>query len=396
MIKEVGIRGIRSVADVTLQLGGLTVLIGENGSGKSTILEALELLRRATYPAFLQDLNVIHGGLFGLGAPNGFQLSIVFEEGGQSWKYELSVGAQGPHAAIGHETFAMAHQPSVKLMYRRGQKSTLIEPGGNEVPINVPDDQPALAVVGSANPKSGLGRLYRLLQGIAVHVPFEVTPRWVGQAHNRPYDLRRSVTFMPAKSLDRLGTNLANVFAALRNQDNWSETMDLVRMGLGLDVDNVAVEADPGGGAAALSLKLKSLDKPIPAQGLSEGMLAFLCFVGLRQLETPNRSLLAFDEPDLHLHPALLARVVGFFEAIGAEHPVIVATHSDTLLDCLHEPSREVVVCELDAERHTRLRSLDATALDKWLADFRGVGALRGEGYLDSVVERPDSSATGE
>lgn len=39
------VRGMRSLADVELDLRGLTVLIGENGSGKSTILEAVELLR---------------------------------------------------------------------------------------------------------------------------------------------------------------------------------------------------------------------------------------------------------------------------------------------------------------------------------------------------------------
>lgn len=39
------IEGLRTLADVTLSLDGLTVLVGENGTGKSTITEALELVR---------------------------------------------------------------------------------------------------------------------------------------------------------------------------------------------------------------------------------------------------------------------------------------------------------------------------------------------------------------
>lgn len=280
-------------------------------------------------------------------------------------------------------------------MERRGTQCTFTDNGTTET-VNLPSDQPALAVLGVVKADSAIGHVFSALQGIEVHVPFEVTPRWIGQAHNRPHEMRRSVHFLPAQALDRLGTNLPNVFASLRNQANWHETMDLVRMGLGLEIENVVVEADPGGGAAALSLKVAAVDKPIPAMRLAEGMLTFLCFVGLRQLSRPHRSLLAFDEPDIHLHPALLARVVEFFEVLAEKHPVVLATHSDALLDCLHDPASSVVICELDRDHHTRLRQLDTDALDEWLADYKGVGGIRGDGYLDSVVAPRQGSEAGE
>ncbi len=97
---------------VCLSLDRLTVLIGENGTGKSTILEAIELLRRATYPAFLSELNVIHGGLFGLGAPNGFDLWAVVEKEPIAWRYNLRVGAKGTAAVIEHETHSVRGENS--------------------------------------------------------------------------------------------------------------------------------------------------------------------------------------------------------------------------------------------------------------------------------------------
>ena len=125
-----------------------------------------------------------------------------------------------------------------------------------------------------------------------------------------------------------------------------------------------------------------------------ERQLAYLAFVALFRLRRSEmgraeRSLLAFDEPETHLHPATLARVVGFFEREATRHPVILGTQSDALLDYLESPATSVRVCELDGERlATRVSTLDPTQLEKWLEDYRGLGAIRSEGYLQEVVRR--------
>lgn len=64
-ITKLYISGLRVIEDVTLDLDGLTVLIGNNGTGKSSILEALELLRNAGKAIqFVTDVVMkAHGGL---------------------------------------------------------------------------------------------------------------------------------------------------------------------------------------------------------------------------------------------------------------------------------------------------------------------------------------------
>jgi predicted ATPase len=117
---------------------------------------------------------------------------------------------------------------------------------------------------------------------------------------------------------------------------------------------------------------------------LSDGQVSFLCFLAMCELGQ-GRSLLAFDEPELHLHPGLLARVLFMLEYVAKTHPVVLATHSDRLLDALEAPAESVVLCDLNANGSTRLRRPDAPRLAQWLEDYRGVGSLRAEGLVEHV-----------
>ena len=242
---------------------------------------------------------------------------------------------------------------------------------------------------GSATSRTTFMRMQRALASIEVHLPFDVFPAWAARAHNRPSAMRGSMLLQPTDHLDRLGGNIANAYHSLRvehDDEHWRTTMDYVRLGLGDRVESVNTRADASGGSIALWLKIKHRDAQIPAAGLSDGTLAYLAFVALYRLR-PARSLLVFDEPDLHLHPAMLARVSGFFEAMAADGPVVITTHSDRLLDTLRDPAAVVRVCELEEpEATTRVRALDREALSAWLDEYRGVGELRSAGYLHTVL----------
>jgi hypothetical protein len=101
------------------------------------------------------------------------------------------------------------------------------------------------------------------------------------------------------------------------------------------------------------------------------------------QLNWPNRpSLLALDEPDLHLHPTLAARLMMELQDYAKTTPVLVATHSDALLDVLDAPATQTGVLTLDADMSTRLGQLHPEALARWLKEYRGLGELRHQGML--------------
>jgi energy-coupling factor transporter ATP-binding protein EcfA2 len=104
-ITQLDVGGMRCIAASTLELGAFTVLIGENGAGKSTIVEAAELLRKAATEApFVEKLYQPHDGtrLFRSGA-NLLRLGACIEGNGSPLLYGIEVLRDGTYLSISSE-----------------------------------------------------------------------------------------------------------------------------------------------------------------------------------------------------------------------------------------------------------------------------------------------------
>ena len=106
-ITSIRIAGMRAIENVEIPLNGLTVLIGDNGTGKSTILEAFEIMRQAAKPvSFVTDiLERAHGGLATLLRRGSHQitLAVTLEGGGPGLMYSFSAALIGAAAHIVEE-----------------------------------------------------------------------------------------------------------------------------------------------------------------------------------------------------------------------------------------------------------------------------------------------------
>jgi predicted ATPase len=155
------------------------------------------------------------------------------------------------------------------------------------------------------------------------------------------------------------------------------------------------VTPDPGGGLVAVSVKRRDLEQPLQAADLSDGQLAWLAFVAMTRLNA-GRSLLAIDEPESHLHPSLLGRVVELLKCVDGGAPVLVSTHSDRVLELVDEPARSIRVCQLDEKGSSSVTGLEEEHLALWLKEFGDVAQLRASGYLPRVLKAAAKSDRGK
>jgi predicted ATPase len=255
-------------------------------------------------------------------------------------------------------------------------------------------EQLALGGFGAAAPNMFIERLLAALRGIEAHVGFETRASWVARSYQRTESLRGASTLFPAQRLELMGVNLANAWWELQSRasSRWDETMEIVRLGLGERVDKVIVTPDPGGGNVYLSVRFKDMAEPVVAANLSDGQLSWLGFVAMVRLNE-RRSLLAIDEPELHMHPALLGRVISLLTSAGAKAPVLISSHSDRVLELLDDPADALRVCSMEGSRAV-LSRIDTEKLPLWLKQFGDLGQLRASGYLPRVLEATQKGDT--
>ena len=108
-------------------------------------------------------------------------------------------------------------------------------------------------------------------------------------------------------------------------------------------------------------------------------MIVYLCLLSLI-LHPLQRAVLALDEPDAHLHPSAVRRLMALAHD-PAERHLIVVTHSNALLDELQDPAASIRIVESTRDG-ARIRKLDAAALDIWRSEYR-LSDLRRTGLLD-------------
>lgn len=393
-ITELRVRGLRTLEDVRLKLGPLTILIGENGAGKSSMAEACVLLGKLGRDSFIDQFTSAHGGFATLlrrGATS-IGLGLRLEGNGHPLEYDIELTSEGGQLVITSETLELdnGQKPgSTTNVFSRKRGDAVVDTvaASRRGEIKLNDTRPLVSGFGVMPPNPAIPRLLTALQNIEVHVPFTTTPGWAARTLRIPPVLRQSATIEPADRLAFGGVNLANAFHALKNEkppEHWQQTMEYVRLGLGADVQSIDTRVDPGGGQIAIALRRSGAATSEPAFSLSDGMLSYLAFVALYRLEAPT-PLLVFDEPEVHLHPSLLGRVLGFFDAISERTNVLLCTHSDRLLDGLDDPAGSAALIELGADRASKILRPDAAVLKEWLTKYGGLGTLRAEGY-EAVV----------
>lgn len=342
MLTTLAVAGYRSLRDVTLPLGALTVVTGPNGSGKSNLYRSLRLLARTA-----------RGELIGAVAREGGIGSLLWagpERGGTQGTVR-----KGPISVL----LGYASDDDVGYLIDLG----LPQVGQDSFFLRDPEIKRERVFVGpSARPANILvDRLRRVTRVRAEGwvtleqelEPYEsiVTDLADGDSAPELLGLRRTMTGWrfydhfrvdpesPARlpqvgtrslTLAHDGANVASVWATL------------MEVGLADPLDEAVGEAFPGARVAVaavdgqfrLQLHQRGLLRPLEATELSDGTMRYL-LLGAALLPARPPPLIVLNEPEASLHPGLLAPLAALIVEAATRSQVVVVTHSSTLAEAL-------------------------------------------------------------
>ena len=327
-IARVRFSGLRTAAGIQLDCEPMTVLIGPNGVGKSTLIEGLELLRKIpSGPEFIHALHDDHGGVSHLlrHGESELKLGVELTDDVTSLSYDLTLARRNGGFTLAHESLHHEGEP----LFVRDSDTMLMAPAVWPQEVAGTTHKlmpwPTLATLSMSMTSPFATRVSNALASVQVHVPFATQARWFGPGVVPDRNMRNDNIVQSTDRVDRGGANLANAFHALRNRPDWLDTLDTIKLLIDDDIADVTTPASASGGSIGLAVSYRS-SGTVPAFALSDGTLALLAVIAIARLDggdTP-RSLVVLDEPDLHLHPSAISQVVALLEECSVRHPVVM------------------------------------------------------------------------
>jgi predicted ATPase len=179
---------------------------------------------------------------------------------------------------------------------------------------------------------------------------------------------------------DFLEESFANLAVVLNNMKYGSEfkTIDDLLARFYPMYGEVHVMIDSG--TAQLWIREQGLETSIPSTRLSDGTLRFLSLLTVLCHPKPP-PLICIEEPELGLHPEVVALIAELLKSASKRTQLIVTTHSRDLVNALSDQPESVVVCGRGEDYGTDFRRLSQDRLNSWLEDYQ-LGELWAAGEI--------------
>lgn len=356
MLKRVEFTGIKALLDIKLDLEPLTVLVGPNGCGKSTVLDQIELLCGCTFPDTQSRNNSGMAGIyFQEHNPDLIETANVKAE--KSWMGSTVEGASY-QLRVGHRSLSNPWFERIQIKLQQAPHSPEIS-----LPKKLQND--SLLAYNASLQDSFSWRVQRL-------------------ALERRMILAPSPVDAPLNSFAPSGEGLATLLLHLAA--NSMESYAALQRDLSAVVphfERLYVRQ-----ANAEELKFSNLKQGyvidlsfrgsgrIPATMASEGTLFALAL--LTALHAPDMPrIILMDDIDHGLHLSAQYKMVEAIRKVMAVQPdlqVVCSSHSPIMLDCFK--TEEVRVMALDKDGRSRLKPLNTHPEFKRWSRSMGTGEL--------------------
>lgn len=411
MIETIRIKGFRALKDVEIALpaGKPLVLIGENASGKSTILDALAMICAAANGRVGRTI-LDRGGWEAItwaGTSTEVELVVrfshqspVFQKEGAPVEYMIRLGSMRSIATVLDEEIRIYKQGLTKrpLVVLKGGVANWVsnvQTWGNDAVASATSDgsirtNAVLPAISDEVRYPTPMHVKEALQSIAFYPSFAL-----GAAPDGGEGAHEAINARPVERTRRIkstGRDLLNALHTLSQEypEAWRALLSDLRAVLPWCQD---IRFPPGSGRGLITLTWRDerSGATLYLDDMSEGMRVYLAL--LAALHAPDEpALIAFDEPERSLHPRAMRRFVKVMESRAEKTPILMATHADRLLDHLEDPAASLRIMRFSSAGGVSIEALDGGLLDEWLKEY-SLSELRARDMLEAPAEESEASS---
>ena len=383
MIKSIRLTNFYSFKNTTINLNkDLNILVGINGSGKSNFLKAIHLLKEGTAGKGLKELIFEKWG----------GIDEIFFKGQTKEEFQNSIGLEFvfDHQTINKYGFFFKQDVIYKIVIVKspglsnyyisdqiisptgyiyldvingsGVLAERVSPSGKKTSLIRYDDfdpqELTLSKVFDSERYGALNTLRKAISDIVVYDYFDTTP-------NSP--IRKAMKATSGKRLLSDGSNLPQILNTIKisHKKEYKKIVNLLN-----DINERFRGFDfhfLGSGNFELMLDEADLDSSIHVTNISDGTLRYLCLLAI--LYNPERgNFICIDEPEVGLHPDMALNVTNAIKEASKESNMIIATHSENILDAFEV--EHVRVFEKEHDNSTLVNSFKSEEFEKWYDEY--------------------------
>jgi predicted ATPase len=363
-LKSIKICGYKPFGDFSAEVGPLEVIVGSNGSGKTSLFEFLKFLRDNMNHKIPPE--IFDGAI-------GQQVFHNIRDEKISWnigidipeKYPIEyeaelLGPVGNPRIISEQVMTSLFSQKephyfLKLVNYNGYAQ---EPESEKLSIAAASPDTLFLSI-ATNPI--MATLYKLREYI-------LGWRFYNSLNIANDKIRRPTLIEQSPTLREDAGNLSSLlhFLMTEHRSIFDELQHVLALAIP-GFKGLAVKAYGGRGEVMAFWQEDGVDDILSLADLSDGILRFLCWAVICLQPNPP-SLICIDEPDQFLHPRTLPLLAGLFEKASERTQILLATHSSYFLTQF-DISRIAVMYKENGEAKF-VKPKDSKALIANLNDF--------------------------
>lgn len=348
----------------TIEMQNLNIIIGLNGSGKSNLIKAIELLHSAPKNLLIpiQNNSDIRDWLWkGTKESPIAKINAIFEnlQGEHNLRYFLEFTEADQQFLIINEQIENK-QPD----QNRGHKILNIQRENKKLQHKeINPSQSILSQHKNLNQYPELIYLNNTLSKICLY---------------REWNFSTQKTNLHNEYLEPDASNLGLILNRLQHDPVIKKKIlnSLRTLYKGIDDYYVQIEAETA------QIFFRENKYIIPATRLSNNTLRYLCLLAILCHPTPP-PLICIEEPESGLHPDVLPTLANLIKEASERCQLIITTHSDILVDAMSDQPESVLVAE-KINGSTQLHRLNSEQLKPYL-EKHSLGQLWIRGEIGST-----------